>query len=349
METSTPIPVTRVAKSRLTGQDFGDIVFGANPTDHMFTATYRQGAWQDPRIVPFGNLTLSPIALCLHYGQTVFEGLKAYRMVDGNINIFRIHRHQTRMNQSLQRMAMPRVPQPLFINAVHQLVALEQSWVPAKPGTSLYIRPLVIATEPRLGVKVSDEYQFIIVAMPMASYYTKNLKVKVETVFSRAAEGGTGAAKCAGNYGAAFYPTKTANDQGFDQVLWTDAKYHEFIAESGTMNVFFVIDGALVTPPLGGSILDGVTRDTLLTLAKASGIDVEERQISYKTLEEAFRSGESDQAFGGGTAAMVSPIEMVELGDHTYLINITPGALMYRLNHELQAIHTGAKKDPYNW
>lgn len=349
MDTLTSIPITRTEYSRLAEYDFSKIVFGVDPTDHMFTATYRNGSWQDPCIVPFRDLTISPIALCLHYGQTVFEGLKAYRTVDGNINVFRPHRHHARLNKSLERMSMPPVPESLFIDAIHHLVELEQHWVPAEPGTSLYLRPLVIATEPRLGVKVSDEYRFIIVAMPMADYYTTNLKVKVETTFSRAAEGGTGAAKCGGNYGAAFYPTQQANDQGFDQVLWTDGTYHEFIEESGTMNIMFILDGVLVTPPLGGSILDGVTRDSLLTLAKADGIPVEERKISYNTLEDAFRSGKTVEAFGVGTAAMVSPIEAIDIRGNTYYPNAAPGAWMYRLKNELQAIHTGNKKDAYHW
>lgn len=349
MDTMTSIPITRTRQSRITELDIDHLVFGATPTDHMFMAAFRDGGWQNPQIVPFGDLTISPLALGLHYGQTVFEGLKAYRTAAGHIHLFRPHRHHARLNRSLGRMGMPAVPEALFIDALHRLVELDQDWVPAKPGTSLYLRPLVIATEPRLGVKISEEYLFIVVGMPMADYYTGKLKVKVETRFSRAASGGTGAAKCGGNYGAAFYPAQQAKSGGFDQVLWTDATHHEFIEESGTMNIFFVIDGILITPPLSDSILDGVTRDSLLTLARAGGIPVEERKISYKALEKAFLSGKAIEAFGVGTAAMVSPIEVIDIMGKTYYPSVGPDALMYRLKNELQTIHTGTKKDSYYW
>jgi branched-chain amino acid aminotransferase len=221
--------------------------------------------------------------------------------------------------------------------------------VPDRPDASLYLRPFVIATEPRLGVKVSDEYTFGIVAMPMANYYDTNLKVKVETEFVRAVEGGTGAAKCGGNYGAAFYPTQKAKEQGFDQVLWTDGKHNEYIEESGTMNVVFIIDGALITPPLSGSILDGITRDSIITLAKDAGIKIEERKISYKELEAAFQSGKKIEAFGVGTAAVISPIEMIGINENKYYPDVSEHAILYRLKAQLQNIRKGVDKDKYSW
>ncbi|MEI6947182.1 branched-chain amino acid aminotransferase [Paraflavisolibacter sp. H34] len=346
---TTAIPVTRTTHSRLATYDFQKIVFGANPTDHMFLADYQGGAWRRPRIEPFGDLTLSPLALCLHYGQTVFEGFKAYRQADGNVSLFRPDRHHARLNRSLERMCMPAIPGELFRTAVRRLVALEEPWVPHRADASLYLRPFVIATEPRLGVKVADSYLFGIVCLPLAHYYSGHLRVKVETEFVRAVEGGAGAAKCGGNYGAAFYPAQQAKEQGFDQLLWTDALHHEYIEESGTMNVMFVLDEVLVTPPLSGSILDGVTRDSLLTLARDGGIQVEERRISYKELEQAFRSGRRVEAFGVGTAAAVSPIGEIDINGHRYFPDVSAGTVFARLQSELQDIRLGQKADPYHW
>lgn len=349
MNTVISFPLTRTQQSKLPGYDFSNIVFGANPTDHIFLANYKDGEWSNARIEPFGDLSLSPLALCLHYGQTVFEGMKAYRLADGNVSIFRPYKHHARLNRSLDRMCMPAIPESLFMDALHQLVALEEKWVSGNEGTSLYIRPFVIATEPRLGVKVSDEYLFGIVCMPMASYYSANLKVKVETEFVRAVEGGTGAAKCGGNYGAAFYPTQQAKKQGFDQVLWTDGKYNEYIEESGTMNVVFVIDNVLVTPPLSGSILDGVTRDSLLTLGHDAGIPVEERKLSYKELEAAFDAGKRVEIFGVGTAAVISPVELVDIKGKQYRPVVSGTTVFSGLKQELQAIRSGNKADIHQW
>lgn len=349
MNTISTIPVTRTTRSRLAGYDFSNISFGANPTDHIFLADYKNGEWGTPRIVPFQDLSLSPVALCLHYGQTVFEGLKAYRLSNGQVSLFRPLRHHERLNKSLERMCMPAIPEALFIEALQQLVSLDEAWVPAQEDASLYIRPFVIATEPRLGVKISEEYLFGIVCMPMASYYSANLKVKVERDFVRAAEGGTGAAKCGGNYGAAFYATRLAKEQGYDQVLWTDDRERSYIEESGTMNVVFCIDGTLITPPLSGTILDGVTRDSLLTLARDAGIPTEERKISYQELEQACRTGKKLEAFGVGTAAVVSPIELIGMDDRQYAIAAKDDALCHVLKKELQAIRTGRKEDRHQW
>lgn len=328
---------------------FPDIPFGANPTDHFFRAEYKNGRWKDPRITPFQSLILSPLALCFHYGQTVFEGLKAYKRPDGTISIFRLRHHQQRMNRSLERMAMPLVPEEIFIRGVQDLVKREQNRIPDNPEGALYLRPVVIATEPRIGVKISDEYLFYIVAMPMGRYYAKNLKVKVETEFSRAAEGGTGAAKCGGNYGGAFFPTRRANEEGFDQVLWTDAQDHLYIEESGTMNVMFAINGVLITPPSSGTILDGVTRNTLITLAGDLKIPLEERRISYRELEQAFRDRKTIEAFGVGTAAVVSPIESIHIEGTTYKTDVSEKAIQFRLKRELYAIRSGEKQDVYGW
>ncbi|MBA3829222.1 MAG: branched-chain amino acid aminotransferase [Taibaiella sp.] len=330
-------------------KDTSKIPFGVQPTEHMFMAEYKNGKWHNTRIVPFADLTLSPFTLCLHYGQTVFEGMKAFAMNDGRTNIFRPYKHYQRFSLSLERMCMPQVPEDLFIEALHQLVQLDANWIPDGEDGALYIRPFMIASEGRIGVKVSDEYLFMIVCSPAHQYYAKALKVKVEDRFVRAADGGTGAAKCGGNYGAAFYPTELAKAAGYDQVLWTDSRHHEFIEESGTMNVMFYIDNTLITPPLSGTILDGVTRDSLLKIAKERGINIEERSISYREIQSALDDGKRVEAFGAGTAAVIAPIEVIAIGNKDYNCYIGKDAIMYQLQKDLLNIRNGNTPDSHNW
>jgi len=329
--------------------DTKSLPFGKVPTEHMFIAEYRNGTWSNSRIVPFENLSLSPFTLALHYGQSVFEGMKAFAHEDGQISVFRLDKHYDRFNKSLHRMCMPSVPKDLFTEAIDQLIALDADWVPHDTDGSLYMRPFMIASEDRIGVKVSDEYLFMIVCSPAYQYYAKPLKVKVETSYVRAAEGGTGAAKCSGNYGASFYPTTLAREAGYDQVLWTDSRHHEFIEESGTMNVMFVIDGKLITPALSGTILDGVTRDSLLTLIREKGIAIEERSISYHEITKAMEAGKRVEAFGAGTAAVIAPIETIAIGNKQYGCYIGDDALMYTLAKELQDIRKGVVPDTHGW
>lgn len=323
--------------------------FGKVPTEHMFIAEYADGSWHSPRIVPFDDLTLSPLALCLHYGQTVFEGMKAFRMDDGRINIFRADKHYDRFVKSLERMCMPAVPYEMFMEALDNLVGLDRDWVPTDADGSLYLRPFMIATEPRIGVKVSDEYLFMVVATPAFAYYTEPLTVKLETDFARAAEGGTGAAKCGGNYGGAFYPAQLARAEGFDQVIWTDARTHSFIEESGTMNLMFYWNGRLLTPPLSGTILDGVTRDSLLSLALELGIKVETQQVAWRDLEDALASGQKVEAFGAGTAAVIAPIRSITIGGKAYACYTGEDAIMYRLRDALDEVRKGKRADSHNW
>jgi branched-chain amino acid aminotransferase len=330
-------------------RDTASLPFGMQPTEHMFIAEYRGGSWQQPRIIPFGKLSLSPFALCLHYGQTVFEGMKAFRAKDGSINIFRPDKHYDRFCKSLNRMCMPPVPESLFMEALRKLVALDGAWTPGSADGALYIRPFMIASEERLGVKVADEYLFMIVCTPAHQYYSKPLRVKVETEYVRAAEGGTGATKCGGNYGGAFYPTTLAREAGFDQVLWTDSRHHEFIEESGTMNVMFYFDNTLITPPLSGTILDGVTRDSLLTLAREMGIAVAERPVSCRELQRRLEAGERIEAFGAGTAAVVAPIATIAVDEKQYACYIEPDALMYQLADRLLQIRQGLTADRHGW
>lgn len=342
-----PISISPQAKREV--KDTKSIPFGVQPTEHMFVAEYRNGEWSNSRIVPFADLTISPLALCLHYGQTVFEGMKAFAMADGRINIFRPDKHYDRFSKSLERMCMPLVPKALFTEALHQLVQLDAEWIPQDETGSLYIRPFMIANENRIGVKVSDEYLFMIVCTPAYQYYNKPLKVKVEDKYVRAADGGTGSAKCGGNYGASFFPTRTANEAGYDQVLWTDSKNHELIEESGTMNVMFYIDDTLITPPLSGTILDGITRDSLLTLAKEMGIKTEVRQVSRTELANALEAGKKVEAFGAGTAAVVAPIEVLSINGKEYNCHVGEDAVMYRLKNALADVRKGIVPDNHHW
>jgi branched-chain amino acid aminotransferase len=270
-------------------------------------------------------------------------------MSDGRINVFRMEKHQERFNISLERMCMPAVPKELFVEAIHQLVSLDSDWVPRDEDGSLYIRPFMIASEDRIGIKIAEEYLFLIVCSPAFLYYPKPLKVKVEMDYVRAADGGTGATKCGGNYGGALYPTALAKAEGYDQVLWTDAKTHEFIEESGTMNAMFFIDDVLVTPALSGSILDGVTRDSLLTMARDKGMTVEVRQISWKELESAFQNGKRVEAFGAGTAAVVAPIATIAIKGNEYSCYTGADANMYKLREWLYEVRKGIAPDVHNW
>lgn len=329
--------------------DTSSIPFGQQPTEHMFISEYKDGQWQNSRIVPFANLTISPFALGLHYGQTVFEGMKAFLMNDGKVNIFRPAKHYERFALSLERMCMPVVPKALFNEALHQLIQLDAAWVPDHPDGSLYIRPFVFASENKLGVKAADEYLFMIVCTPAYQYYAKPLKVKVEDTYVRAADGGTGATKCGGNYGGALYPTMLAREAGYDQVIWTDSKTHELIEESGTMNIMFVINGTLITPPLSGTILDGITRDSMLAIAKDMGIATEVRPVRYKEIIEALETGKRVEAFGAGTAAVIAPIEKIGVNGKDYNCYLGDDALMYTLKKALLDIRKGTTSDTHNW
>lgn len=346
---SYSFPIHRVAESQLPGVDITNIEFGKAHTDHVFQAEFQDGQWVNAQIKPFEPIVLSPFALVLHYGQAVFEGLKAFQRLDGKIGIFRPSKNWSRLNRSLERMAMPTIPKELFMEGLTALVDIERAWVPGNPDHSLYLRPLVFATEGRLGVKISDTYLFQIQASPVGPFYAKNLSLKVETEYVRAAKGGVGYAKCAGNYGAAFLPTKLARDAGFDQVLWTDSKEHMYVEESGTMNVMFIIDDALVTPPPSTSILAGVTRETLLKLAPQFGLRPEERPISLDELEARLEDGSLKEAFGAGTAAVVAPIEHIYLRGRDHYIPVDPGDIKFKMKNYLEQLRKGAIPDPHGW
>ncbi|HEY6900691.1 MAG TPA: branched-chain amino acid aminotransferase [Puia sp.] len=353
METTTSIyiPVRRSYQSRIAEVDWDNIELGLYTSDHMLICDYAGDGWQGPEIIPFGAFTLLPTTLAFHYGQTIFEGLKAFRTNDGRVHIFRPDKHYERLVKSADRLCMPVIPREIFMEGLSRLVALDKEWVPGQEGSALYLRPFQIAVDTRLSVKVSDSYRFAIVCLPAGPYFARPVRVKVEREYTRAVRGGTGSAKCGGNYGGALLPTQKAKEEGYDQVLWTDGQHHDYIEESGMMNVFFVIDGVLVTPPLSDSILDGVTRDSLIILAKAAGIPVEERPVSVDMLKEALERGRVQEAFGAGTAAVISPIRVIGIDGIDYSLPVVggDGSIGAELKETLDAIRYGRKEDVFGW
>ena len=343
--------ITRKAPhSHIDEVDFTKLEFGTYVSDHMVVCDFQEGTWQTPKIVPFANLSISPSALALHYGQTVFEGMKAFPTQDGRVNVFRIERHYRRFVRSLERMCMEPVPEEIFTEGIRQLVELDRQWVPREPGSALYIRPFMYASENRFRVKPADEYRFIIFTGPVPALYPQPLRVKVETDYIRAARGGTGFAKCGGNYGGSLLAFKQARSEGYDQVLWTDAMENKYIEELGMMNVMLVIDQKLVTPPVSDTILDGITRDSLLTLARDSGMVVEERKISLDEIRSAFEAGTLTEAFGVGTAAVVSPIGVIGIGETDYTLpKYSHEHFSARLKDKLERIRSGIEPDTYGW
>ncbi len=345
------IAIERAKESKISEVDFKNLEFGNHLSDHMLVVDYDNGQWQNPKIVPFADIRVSPAILSLHYGQSVFEGMKAFRTHAGDINIFRPQKHLARLNRSLERMVMPAIPEDIFLAGLQTLIEADHQWVPRAEDGTLYIRPLVFATEARLGVKVADQYKLIIMTSPVGPYQSKPYRLKVETHYVRTAEGGTGFAKCAGNYGGAFYPTNIARAEGFDQILWTDHKEHKYIDEVGMMNVMFVLGGKLVTPKLNSAILDGVTRDTILTLAREMAIyPVEERRISMDEIKEGFEKGTLTEAFGTGTAAVVAPIAVIHIDGVDYQIPAAgPTSFQLRVKEKLSNMRLGIEPDQFNW
>jgi branched-chain amino acid aminotransferase len=314
------ISITKIAKSRLAEIDFNNLPFGKTFSDHMFIADYSDGKWRDFKIVPFGEIGFSPAMSSLHYGQAFFEGIKAYKHANGNVSIFRPDKNAERFNLSAQRLCMPELPVDIFLQSIEALVDLDRDWVPSKANHSLYIRPFMFATDPFLGVTPSSTYKYIVLTGPVGPYFSKNLKVKVETFYSRASEGGFGFAKAAGNYGGSMLPGMKATQEGFDQLIWTDSKEHAYIEELGAANIMFMMDGKLITPSTRDTILKGVTRDTVLTLAKSWKIEIEERRISVAEIITGIKEGRITDAFGVGTAATIAHIAEIGYEGELYTL-----------------------------
>lgn len=328
--------------------------FGRTFTDHMFLMDYTEGqGWHDARIVPYGPLSLDPASMVLHYGQTVFEGLKAYVTKDGVAQLFRPTKNIERLNRSNSRICIPEIDEEFALKAVRKLVEVDQDWIPNQPGTSLYIRPFVISTEPYLGVAASEMYTFAIILSPVGPYYKEGIdpvKIAVEDTYVRAVVGGTGEAKTGGNYAASLKAQEKIEDQGFAQVLWLDGVERNYIEEVGSMNVFFNIDDTIITPQLSGSILDGVTRNSVITLLKDWDINVEERKISMDELYDAYKRGSLKEAFGTGTAAVISPIgQLTWKQEDLVLNNHETGPIAKRLYDTLTRIQYGEEEDRFDW
>ena len=307
------ISVSKTENSRLSEVDFDKIPFGRTFSDHLFVADYINGEWTNLQIVPFNRFLMHPSSLALHYGQAIFEGMKASKGQDDRPYFFRPELHAQRLNASAERMCMPTLPEDLFLQAIHQLVALDQDWIPKKVGSALYIRPFMFANGEFIGVAPSDTYKFMIFTGPVGPYYPKPIRLVVEEKYVRAVDGGVGEAKTAGNYAASLLPTKLAIEKGYDQVMWMDAHEFKYIQEAGTMNLFFVIDGKVITPATDGAILKGITRRSILTILKDKGYTVEDRPISIDELVEAHNKGLLQEIFGTGTAAVVANVS-----DFTY-------------------------------
>ena len=348
--TTTLFDIHPVTQSRITDVDLANLKFGSVFSDHQFRMDFDNGRWSAGVIEPFGEMTMNPAAMVLHYGQAIFEGMKAFRQQDGGIALFRPEANISRLNVSASRMCMPAVDESLFMEALQELVRLDRAWVPDGEGASLYIRPFMFSTEVHVGVKPSDAYRFMIFTCPVGPYYKGSVKVKVETDYTRAAPGGTGFAKAAGNYAAALKPTELAKAQGYQQILWTDAVEHKYIEESGTMNAVFVLNGKLVSPALGDTVLNGVTRNSILTLARHFDMEVEERRVSVAELKSAAESGALTEAFGVGTAATMTPIEAIGFaGGDVTLPEVASWTVMPQLSKALDDIRRGRAEDPFGW
>jgi branched-chain amino acid aminotransferase len=343
------IKIYRTQNSRLSHFDPEDIGFGKIFTDHMFVADYDGTRWTDLRIEPYAGMSLSPATSALHYGQAIFEGMKAFAAGE-EVLLFRPTDNWKRLNVSARRMVMPELPEDIFMQALTTLVDIDRQWVPNTDGSSLYIRPFMFATDDYVGVKPSEKYRFVIFCCPVGPYYSKPLRVKVEEDYSRSAPGGTGFAKCAGNYGGSLFATKKAQDEGYDQVLWTDPVEHEFVEETGTTNFFAVLKDKVVTPNLTENLLAGITRDSAIALLKSMGSEVEERPLSVTELKAEFNNGNVRELFITGTAATL--INLVGFGHHGNFYNVMDQgdtSLSASLKKNLDDMRYGLAPDPFGW
>lgn len=347
------INITRAKNSHISEVDFDTLGFGDVFTDHMFSMDYENGKWGNPRIEPYGKIEFEPAMCTLHYAQAVFEGLKAFHAKDGSINIFRPEKNLERMNRSNVRMCIPEIDRDIFMDAMTELIKLDRDWIPTSKGYSLYIRPFVFGTDSFLGVHPSRTYRFMIILSPVGAYYKEGfnpVSLLVPDEYVRAVKGGVGEAKTSGNYAASLLPAQIAQEKGFTQVLWLDGEHHQYIDEVGTMNIFFVIDNMVITPPLEGSILPGITRDSALRLTKSWGMNVQERRIAIDEVIEASGQGKLQEVFGTGTAAVISPVDEIQYKDTVININDGKiGPIANRLFDEITRIQYGEIPDTYGW
>jgi branched-chain amino acid aminotransferase len=345
------IKIEKTKYSTKANVDFDNLDFGKYHTDHMYIADFNDNEWHDLRIVPFQNLSISPATAALHYGQTVFEGFKAHKAKNSNdILIFRPEAHWERMNESMERICMPYMPKEVFMDGLIQLAKTDRDWVPSQDGASLYFRPFAFAMDSVIRVRPSDNYYFIIFCSPVGAYFSGKLNVKIESHYVRSAEGGIGFAKTGGNYAASLLPAKLAQKNGYQQIMWTDAKEHKYIEETGASNVMFMIDNVLVTPKLSSSILRGVTRDSIITIAKDWGVKVEERKVTVEEVITAIKNKTLQEAFGTGTAAVISPINVINFEEIDYQLPApNEQSFSTKMTKAMYDIKYGIVEDPYGW
>lgn len=341
--------IEKTTKSKISEVDFNNLTFGKIFTDHMFECDYENGSWQTPQIVPYHALMLDPSAKVFHYGQAVFEGMKAYKDDNDDVWLFRPDQNQERINKSAERLDMPAFPKDLFFEGLNELLKLDKDWVKKGADNALYIRPFIIATEYCVSASTSNKYKFMIICSPVQSYYSGEVKVVFADKYSRSANGGVGAAKAAGNYAGSFYPTKLANQQGFQQVVWTDSCTHELLEEAGVMNVFFRVNDTLLTAPVSDRILDGVTRKSIIQFCEDQGINVEVRPVRVTEIVDAARKGELLEMFGAGTAAVVSVIKAFSNKGENFELPNTENSFAATIKKGITDIQRKKAEDKFGW
>lgn len=346
---SKKVKILKAQNSRIQGVDFNKLSFGRVFTDHMFECDFKEGKWVNPTIKPYGPLELEPSARVFHYGQAVFEGMKAFKDDNDDIFLFRPEENFNRINKSAHRLAMPEFPKDLFFEGLSELLKLDTDWIKKGRGNSMYIRPFVIATEGAISASPATEYKFMIILSPAQNYYDNEVRVLFAEQYSRSADGGVGFAKAAGNYAAQFYPTSLAHAKGFQQIIWTDANTHRYLEEAGTMNIFFRIEDTLVTAPTSDRILDGVTRKSVIQLAKDNNINIEVRRVPVAEIKEAARKNSLLEIFGSGTAAVINPILGFEHGGDIFELPKLKESYASFFKQKLMDIQYNIGPDPHNW
>ncbi len=345
------VKVTHTKESRVNQVDWANLPFGKIFSDHMLIMDYSNGEWHQPEIVPFGNLSLHPATSAIHYGQSVFEGMKATKTENGDVLIFRPDMNAKRFKESSERMCMPPISEDVFVELVRKLVEVDHNWVPSKDGDSLYIRPFLFATDDFIGIKPSETYKFVIFTCPVGAYYAEPVNVKIEEFYTRASIGGVGRAKTAGNYGASLYPAKQGQLNGYHQLVWTDGKEHKYIEESGTMNIVFIIDGVIISPSEEtDTILRGVTKRSVLDIAKEWGLQVEERKVTVEEIVSAAKNGKLEDAFGAGTAATIAPIVKIGYRDEVLILPpVETRKISSKIKTYLDNLKSGKIEDKHGW
>lgn len=343
------IEIQRIEKSKIDSVDFNNLPFGSVYSDHMLTCDFKEGKWQSPKIEPFAPIALDPSAKIFHYGQSIFEGMKAYKDTKGNMMLFRPLENCNRLNKSAERLVIPQIPEDIFMDGLKKLLEIDSAWIPTNDGSSLYIRPFMFATGNGFHASPADAYKFVICTAPSGAYFAGKIKVLIEEKYARAANGGVGYAKAGGNYAAQFYPTQLAIEKGYNQVIWTDDNTHQFIEEAGAMNIFVRINDTLITSPTSDRILDGITRKSILQIAADNGIKTEVRKISVGEVVEAAKNGSLKEMFGAGTAAVISPIAGFGYQENDFDLPELEYPYAQKLKKLITDIQTNKVEDPYGW